>query len=432
MSGNEQGQSPSGSLHKLEKNQKAEEVVDSSPNPKITEPTLQESWDAIIKTIDNRGDDLVKGHKEDLDTLLVYAGLFSAVVTAFTIESFKWLQEDPADSTVVLLAQIAQQLSGQPPSVTSPPKPLAPSSSLVRMNTFWTTSLILALVDALFALLCKQWLREHQRPMNTRTPGQALALRWLRIQSFKWWHVPTILASLPILLEFALFFFFAGLLELSWATHHISFAIALSIVGLAVLFYVVTTVLPGISMIRQVLQIHPSVTSGTIHPYNANVIDHLPPLHSICPYKSPQSWLIFRLFSATYHIPGCRRFLHSRMGRLWKDGPEFSVEDFNDNINKNILLLNNWSSHDLKVIQRFSELPDHPDIYELKGFQWLVGETRDVPSTRPHLKNILRELPPHLVMPSIFDRWVLPEWGSWRETGWAAFSRIVWRSNVSP
>ncbi|KAF9251443.1 hypothetical protein L218DRAFT_1065393, partial [Marasmius fiardii PR-910] len=114
---------------------------------------------------------------------------------------------------------------------------------------FWFLSLSLALVDALFGLLCKQWLREHKRQSKTRTPGQALALHWLRHQSFEQWHVSSILASLPILLELSLFLFFAGLLDLLWHQHHIpSFAVLL-VTGLAVLFYFISTVLPGVSII---------------------------------------------------------------------------------------------------------------------------------------------------------------------------------------
>ncbi|KAF9257478.1 hypothetical protein L218DRAFT_879382, partial [Marasmius fiardii PR-910] len=149
---------------------------------------LQKSWDVLMKAIDTREDEQVEGYKDDIDTLLVFAGLFSAVVTAFTIESYQWLQEDPADtsaallnSTVILLMQIAQQSSqsSSPSTITPPsqPLPFTASASVVRINTFWFLSLTLALVDALFGLLCKQWLREHKRQTNTQTPGQALALR---------------------------------------------------------------------------------------------------------------------------------------------------------------------------------------------------------------------------------------------------------------
>ncbi|EEB98162.1 hypothetical protein MPER_02379 [Moniliophthora perniciosa FA553] len=120
---------------------------------------------------------MVKGWRDDIDTLLVFAGLFSAVVTAFVIESYKWLDKDPADTTVTLLTQlISVQVNGSQ-SVSFEPTQFKPDASSIRINVFWFLSLILSLTSALFGLLCKQWVREHQRDTTTRTPGEALALR---------------------------------------------------------------------------------------------------------------------------------------------------------------------------------------------------------------------------------------------------------------
>ncbi|KAF9255872.1 hypothetical protein L218DRAFT_1029417, partial [Marasmius fiardii PR-910] len=376
---------------------------------------LQKSWDVLMKAIDTREDEQVEGYKDDIDTLLVFAGLFSAVVTAFTIESYQWLQEDPADtsaallnSTIILLMQIAQQSSqsSSPSTITPPtqPLPFTASASVVRINTFWFLSLTLALVDALFGLLCKQWLREHKRQTNTQTPGQALALRWLHYRSFEEWHVPKILASLPILLELSLFLFFAGLLELLWTKHHVPFAIVLSVVGLAVLIYGITTILPGITIIKQVLQINPYFTYYEF-PIGPSYLDYLPSIDLLCPYKSPQSWLAFISLSFISSLPGYKWLLLSllkKFNQFWKD---WDIDALDSVFSQHILSLSSWSSLDLNVIQRFSRIQDCPNLYELKGLRWLVQETQDIPSMIPHLKNVLAELPGHLVMPTVFDDW---------------------------
>ncbi|KAG7098095.1 hypothetical protein E1B28_000069 [Marasmius oreades] len=381
-----------------------EKRIDFPPDPESAKPTLQESWAAITKTVVAFDEDMVGGYKEDIDTLLVFAGLFSAVVTAFTIESYQWLKENPQDTTVTLLQQISYwQMNGtalpQPPTFT-------PSSSDIRINTFWFLSLIIALVDALFALLCKQWVREHKRQINTRTPGQALALRWLRYQSFERWHVPKILASLPILLEVALFLFFTGVLELLWSRHPIPFGFALFVVGAAMLFYFITTFLPGISIVQQVLQTYPYFAQdwSFLQPKD---IDCLPLINFVCPYKSPQSWLMFQLLSATYHLPFCRRSLFSFLcwfHQYWS----ISQDDLNKIITKNVLKPSSWTTLDLSIVERFSRIAYCPDLYELMGFRWLVQETCDIPSMLPHLQNVLDELPIHLVMHTIFDLWGSP------------------------
>uniref|UniRef100_A0A0W0G483 DUF6535 domain-containing protein n=1 Tax=Moniliophthora roreri TaxID=221103 RepID=A0A0W0G483_MONRR len=193
----------------------------------------------------NFDDDMVKNWKEDIDTLLVFAGLFSAVVTAFTIESYQWLVEDPADITVVLLTQISMQLNAsQTASLTR--TPFKPDTSSIRINCFWFLSLIFSLTSGLFALLCKQWLREHQRDTPTRTPGEALALRQLRRDSFEKWGVSSFLSALPILLEVALLLFFVGVLDLLWNRHVIPFALCFTAVTLSAGLYFVTTILPTV------------------------------------------------------------------------------------------------------------------------------------------------------------------------------------------
>ncbi|KAF9255865.1 hypothetical protein L218DRAFT_847509, partial [Marasmius fiardii PR-910] len=369
-------------------------------------PSVQQSWDTIMKTVDALDEDQVKGFKEDIDTLLVFAGLFSAVVTAFTIESYQWLREDPQDTTVALLKQISYwQEHGQ--SLTPDPR-FTPASSDVRINAYWFLSLILALIDALFGLLCKQWVREHQRQTNTRTPRQTLALRWLRSQSFERWHVPSILASLPILLEVALFLFFAGLLELLWSRHHLLFSIALGTIGLAILFYVVTTILPGINIIRQVLLLDYDFALGKENPpFQAEDIFRLPQIYFICPYKSPQSWFTLRLFIAVFRLPAFTKLFCSLMLKL-NIQPE--TQWLNDHLlissmRKNISDLADWPSADLNVIQCYSQVRHCPELYELKGFRWLVQEVRDMPSMVPHLENVLAELPKHLVIPTVFNQW---------------------------
>ncbi|KAF9257475.1 hypothetical protein L218DRAFT_1017764 [Marasmius fiardii PR-910] len=63
---------------------------------------------------------------------------------------------------------------------------------------------------------------------------------------------------------------------------------------------------------------------------------------------------------------------------------------------------------DTLLVFRFSRIKNCPNLYELKGLRWLVQETQDIPSMIPHLKNVLAELPGHLVMPTVFDDWGAP------------------------
>ncbi|KAL0570974.1 hypothetical protein V5O48_010992, partial [Marasmius crinis-equi] len=163
--------------------------ADSPTSPTAPKPLLEDSWKIVMKEVVDIDDEQFRSWKEDIDTLLVFAGLFSAVVTAFTIESYQWLSEDPQDTAVALLREISRQMKNES---MMPVELFEASSSNIRINTFWFLSLIIALVDALFGLLCKQWLREHRRPIHTHTPQEALALHWLRRESLALWHIPTL------------------------------------------------------------------------------------------------------------------------------------------------------------------------------------------------------------------------------------------------
>ncbi|KAK1216963.1 hypothetical protein PQX77_020392 [Marasmius sp. AFHP31] len=387
-----------------------EDNAQKASNPQ--EPTLEKSWEVITKEVTLLDDGLVGGWKEDIDTLLVFAGLFSAVVTAFTIESYQWLQEAPEDTTVALLKQISQQMNG-----TSVPEPdtFAVSSSDVAINVLWFLSLIIALVDALFALLCKQWLREHRRHTHTRTPSEALALRWLRHQSLEKWHVPKILASLPMLLELALFLFLAGLLELLRTRHPVLFSIATIVVAVAAVFYFGTTIIPAVDIIRQAQQVTDELWHQRNNPkrYSPSVfITTLPPMEYICPYKSPQAWVACQSLRLLSRIP--RHLRHAawfllRRGYIAGSTFECLTGPFTPTsaFEKVISNLSDWSSVDLELLRR-ADIELAPPFYELNAFHWLVAELRDIPHMIPHLQKVLSTIPLHLMMPVVLNQWFSP------------------------
>lgn len=93
------------------------------------------------------------------------SGLFSASVTAFIIEAYKNLLPNSTDITVTLLSQISLQIAaGSNGSFVGPltaPASFEPTSSALRVNAFWSISLILGLTSALGATLVQQWARAY-------------------------------------------------------------------------------------------------------------------------------------------------------------------------------------------------------------------------------------------------------------------------------
>ncbi|KAK1231353.1 hypothetical protein PQX77_005534 [Marasmius sp. AFHP31] len=385
------------SFNEHEKN----DTTDGGPEKKGL-PTKEKAWEEVMKRVEETDNGMEKGWKEDVDTLLVFAGLFSAVVTAFVVESYQWLSEDPSEQSVAILAQISAQLNDRNATSFEPPE-FTPSPSLVRINAFWFLSLILSLVDALFGLMCKQWLRELRRAANTQTPEQWLSMRCFKSESFERWHVPSILAALPIILEVALFCFLAGLLELLYTRHCIPFIIAAVVVGFAVVFYVTTTLLPGIDIIRLAFRIHPDY--HVMSQYTTWTTANLPEMHYLCPYKSPQAWATFKFLAWILgpSFPFSRQiisyFLKNRFYRNKGAVPGTCVRLLSSKLQR----FGNWFWVDLDIIERFPGTATCPNMYGLQAYGWLTSEFRDSPSMLPHLKSLLHALPPHLVMPTVFD-----------------------------
>ncbi|KAJ8083575.1 hypothetical protein PM082_009450 [Marasmius tenuissimus] len=403
-------------------------MPDEAPTPR--NHPLEESWKTVMREVTSLDDGLAKGWNDDLDTLLVFAGLFSAVVTAFTIESYRWLEEAPEDITIELLRQISQQLNSSE-AVASPSPPFEVPTSAVRINALWFLSLILSLVDALFALLCKQWIREHRQPTHTRTPEEALALRWVRKRSLEKWHVSTVLSLLPLILELSLFLFFGGLIEFLQSRHPTLFKMALTAVATSGLFYIATTIAPSIDIIRQALQVESKfreVRTGDHNRQHHSPIElamSLPPMEYACPYKSPQAWIVYQGFRYISRLPGLIhalfflsrrelirvfRFLLRRKDTSSNGHSHHKSSTWAANWTMTKHL--NWPSVDLEALQR-SNACFVPHFHELNALRWLVGQLRDNPIMFPHLKNILLSLPPHLVMPCVLDEWIFPPGRNW-------------------
>ncbi len=210
-----------------------------------------------------------------MDTLLVYvsfcttagdssltssfsiqAGLFSAVLTAFNIESYKLLRPAPMDDTVAALKQLSQQLNSfsiSHPFVNSTQRatsvdpaqrqPFLASPTIVSINTLWFSSLIFSLASASLALLVKQWLYEITSGIsgNSREGAQ---LRQHRLDSLQTWRVHTIIKAIPLLLQIALILFLVGLVLLLWTLQDTVATVVTSFTGVLFLFLTAVTILP--------------------------------------------------------------------------------------------------------------------------------------------------------------------------------------------
>ncbi|KAJ7873699.1 hypothetical protein B0H13DRAFT_2058248 [Mycena leptocephala] len=111
-------------------------------------------WSVYIAEAEKYDRALVNSWKGDMEGILIFAGLFSSILTAFIIESYKNLSPDRGQATNMLLEQISQRLA--PNSNTtlfevSSSSTFIPAPISVICNGLWFLSLGLSLSSALVA-----------------------------------------------------------------------------------------------------------------------------------------------------------------------------------------------------------------------------------------------------------------------------------------
>ncbi|KAL1700337.1 hypothetical protein EV121DRAFT_174676, partial [Schizophyllum commune] len=192
---------------------------------------------------------MVKELNGTLDVLLVFAGLFSAVVTTFVAQSSQALNPDYAQITASLIytprvkskhalrnlkSLVVYESVLMQRAIRAGTSGEVPASSLnLASRTSQTTDLW---VNGL-------WL--HYNSLSTgSSPRDRAHLRHFRLLGFQRWKVQAIVGFLPVLLTVALLLFFAGLIVyvvpmdavISWVIIGLSCAI--------LLLYALVTVLP--------------------------------------------------------------------------------------------------------------------------------------------------------------------------------------------
>ncbi|KAF5318432.1 hypothetical protein D9619_010906 [Psilocybe cf. subviscida] len=271
------------------------------PLPKLSDPLTthvpkpeSDPFEHFLKPMLEKDTVQCNAWKDEVQNILIFAGLFSAVVTAFIIESYQRLQPDPNDAIIGILAHIAERLDNPSINGSVPASPMvstanfAPSHSDITINIFWFISLVLSLSAALIGIITLQWLREHQRYDSALQPRETLAILHMRLDSLKRWYVPQIFAGLPLLLQSALVLFFAGMIEFMFVLRpEVAVPVTLTIC-IPLVFLIATTILPILQVC--ILQ----------DPFRLSINNNVP---SPCPYKSPQSLIARRIGTAFQTMP---------------------------------------------------------------------------------------------------------------------------------
>ncbi|KAJ6602520.1 hypothetical protein DFH09DRAFT_1301547 [Mycena vulgaris] len=200
-------------LRQIEQRQAAADLSKQS----ITQvpATSSNTWGTLLRssvaeTIQPNADRWRSG----LDALLVFLGLFSAIVTAFLVESLPGLQPDGIARTNELLTNLTEiivQLGGGAALNLVPPSTFQPAVVDVRLNAYWSVSLILSLSVAALAVTLRGFLNMLSLSAQNRPVDKLVDIT-------SWWNAAEKILGpatevIPQLLVIPVLLFVAGLLD---------------------------------------------------------------------------------------------------------------------------------------------------------------------------------------------------------------------------
>ncbi|KZT61926.1 hypothetical protein CALCODRAFT_514317 [Calocera cornea HHB12733] len=206
-------------------------------------------WPIYNEHAEKADKEMLETYNGGMDNLLIFAALFSAVVTAFIVLALPLLQADPSQPIVDALNLISLQLASQGASnisttmASTESNAASPTFSPVSINALWIMSLFVSLSTSVLAMLVKQWLRGYitNLPLAQKERATTRQARYEGVQS---WRVAGIADSLPVLIHLAVALFLAGLvLYLSSLSMDLMWLVSILAV-LGALGYLVLAMLP--------------------------------------------------------------------------------------------------------------------------------------------------------------------------------------------
>ncbi|PCH36557.1 hypothetical protein WOLCODRAFT_52944, partial [Wolfiporia cocos MD-104 SS10] len=228
--------------------------------------------------------------KDEIDNMLVFSALFSAVVTSFVIDSYQDLKPKPPSESTLILRQISAQLvsftldTGHLNSTKPAFDYLAITAesdgvpfTIVLVNALWFFALVCSLAAASIGISIRPGparLTAQSRAWHITNDDEPVGISHLvniriwhvRHEAYEDWHVTGLLDLLPVLLQASLVLFLAGLIILLRNLYPVIGNVVMAQVAVLCIILLWTTIAPS--------------------------------LRQKCPYKSPQALWVIQIICA--------------------------------------------------------------------------------------------------------------------------------------
>ncbi|KAI0296963.1 hypothetical protein B0F90DRAFT_1617219, partial [Multifurca ochricompacta] len=215
-------------------------------------------WSVYVQEAESHDKALVETWKDDMEGIIIFAGLYSASLTAFLVESYKTLSPDPitmnvyyTKQSVALLAQISAQLAANgspvPSAFNIPPSfpDFYPTKTAVRINIYWFMSLVFSLTAVLAATLVQQWVRDYMHVFQRYNhPLKRARIRHFLYEGAEGWYMAVVVDAIPALIHVSLFLFFLGLAEFLFKINTLTATTTTITIVICAILYLWTIIAP--------------------------------------------------------------------------------------------------------------------------------------------------------------------------------------------
>ncbi|KIO19413.1 hypothetical protein M407DRAFT_223100, partial [Tulasnella calospora MUT 4182] len=157
---------------------------------------IDDFWKRYDELADRSDREMVANLNTNLDVLLIFAGLFSAVNTAFLSAAMPSLSPNTSDRTNALLELLVLRTDNSTftPSETSP---FTPPQNSITANCFLYASLCCSLTAAVGAMLAKEWLQSYSRSGQAGPLEEQVRFRQGKYTAAQEWHLESVILFLP-------------------------------------------------------------------------------------------------------------------------------------------------------------------------------------------------------------------------------------------
>ncbi|KAJ6597940.1 hypothetical protein B0H10DRAFT_741905 [Mycena sp. CBHHK59/15] len=250
-------------------------------------------WNAYNTVSSEYDKEFQQKYSSDLDTSLIFAGLFSAVTSAFIIQIQPDLQQDPNEETQALLRLLIHTVNASVLSGTETliPQWTGPSTIIVVVETLLYISLFSTLLAALLAVLGKQWLLYYEAVGNRGTIDERGLERQRKFDGLRRWRFEPLIRIFPLFLQFSLLLFAIALSIYLWTIHHAIAGCVLSLTSLGIASY--------ISLLASAMS---SLDSPFRTPLSDFLVALIPTKRTLRDAVQRLAWMIYYFWSASRRV----------------------------------------------------------------------------------------------------------------------------------